>query len=102
MRNDGINNRQFYKILVWDTIPLSETKLIFMSGWLYVWGVWWCNWLRHYATSQKPVGSISDEVLNFSTDQILSATLWPLGSTQPVTKLSTRNIPGGKRQPVGT
>jgi hypothetical protein len=31
---------------------------------------------------------------------ILPAALWPLGSTQPLTEMSTRNLPGDKRRPA--
>jgi hypothetical protein len=37
--------------------------------------------------------------LNFSIDLILPAAL-ALGSTQPLTELSTRNLPEGKRRPA--
>jgi hypothetical protein len=37
--------------------------------------------------------------LDFSIDSNLPASL-ALGSTKPITKMSTRNIPGGKWQPV--
>jgi hypothetical protein len=46
------------------------------------------SWLRHCATSRKVAGSIPDGVI----DIILPAVLWPLGSTQPLTEMSTRNI----------
>jgi hypothetical protein len=56
---------------------------------------------RHYATSLKVAGSIPDELIEF----IFS---WPnpssrpvaLGSTQPLTEMSTRNFPGGKGRPA--
>jgi hypothetical protein len=38
--------------------------------------------------------------LDFSTDLILLAALWPLGSTQPLTEMSTRNVPRGKGRPA--
>jgi hypothetical protein len=52
------------------------------------------SWLRHSATSRKVAGSIPDEVIGFFN--------WPsrrttaLGSTQPLTEMSTRNLRGDK------
>jgi hypothetical protein len=38
--------------------------------------------------------------LDFAIDLILSAALWPLGSTQSLKQMSTKNIPWGKGQPA--
>jgi hypothetical protein len=38
--------------------------------------------------------------LDFSIDLILPAALWPLGSTQHLTEMSTRNVSGGKGRPA--
>jgi hypothetical protein len=38
--------------------------------------------------------------LDFSINLILPAALWALGSTQPLTEISTRNLPGGERRPA--
>jgi hypothetical protein len=43
-------------------------------------GMWYHSWLRHYATSQKVMGSIPVEVTGFF--------IWP------------RNLPGSKRWPA--
>jgi hypothetical protein len=51
-------------------------------------GTRWRSWLRHYATSRKVAGSISNEVMGFFT--------WP----NPPTEMSTRNLPGGKGRPA--
>jgi hypothetical protein len=36
----------------------------------------------------------------FSIYLIVSAALWTLGSTRPLTEMSTRNLAGGKKRPV--
>jgi hypothetical protein len=48
------------------------------------------GWLRHYATGRKITDSIPD-VMYFST---------VLAPTKPLTEMSTRNLPGGKRRPT--
>jgi hypothetical protein len=58
------------------------------------------SWLTHYATSWKVAGSISDEVTGFFNWPNPSSRTMTLGSTQPVTEMSTRNLPGGKERPA--
>jgi hypothetical protein len=55
-----------------------------------------CSWLRHYATSQKVAGLSHNEVDFFNLPNPSSHTM-ALGSTQPLTEMSTRNLPGGQR-----
>jgi hypothetical protein len=47
-----------------------------------------------YATSQKDAGSNTDEVDFFNLPNPSSRNM-DLGSTQPLTEMSTRNLPGG-------
>jgi hypothetical protein len=55
-------------------------------------GTWWCNWLRHCATSWRVAGSILDGVTGiFHWHNPSDHTIAP-GSTQPLTQMSTRNI----------
>jgi hypothetical protein len=61
-------------------------------------GMQWNNWLRHYATCQKVVVSIPNEVNKFFTWPNPSNHTLALGSTQPPTEMSIRNLPGGKGQ----
>jgi hypothetical protein len=55
------------------------------------WGMRWCSWLRHCATSRKVAGSIG--ICNFHNP---SGRTMALGLTQPLTKMGTRNIYWGK------
>ena len=48
------------------------------------------------ATSPKVPGSIPGGVTGFFSDTFPSDRTMALGSTQPLLKMSTRNIPGGK------
>jgi hypothetical protein len=46
------------------------------------------------------VGSIPDEVIRFYFNLSNSSSrTMALGSTQPLTEMSTRNVPGGKERP---
>ena len=53
---------------------------------------WWRSWLRHCATSRKVAGSIPDGVSVIFHLLIPSACTVALGSTQPLTEVSTINI----------
>jgi hypothetical protein len=54
--------------------------------------------LKHYATSRKVAGSSPDAVIGFlSVDLILPAEM-ALCSTQTLTEMSARNLPGGERR----
>jgi hypothetical protein len=57
-------------------------------------GTRWRSWLNHYAISRKVSGWSPDEVDFFNLPNHSSRTM-ALGSTQPLTEMSTRNLPGG-------
>jgi hypothetical protein len=50
------------------------------------------QWLRYCATNQKVAGSIPDGVMAFFIDINPSDRTMALGSTQPLTEMSTRSI----------
>jgi hypothetical protein len=54
------------------------------------------SWLRHYATSRKVPGSISDEVIGFFNWPNPCSRTVALRSTEPLTEMSTGNLPGDK------
>jgi hypothetical protein len=53
------------------------------------------QWLRYYATDQKVTSSIPDGVMEFFIDINSSDRTMFLGSTQPLTEMSTRRISWG-------
>jgi hypothetical protein len=55
----------------------------------------WRSWLRHCATSRKVAGSIPDGVIGIFRLHNPSGRIMALGSTQPLTEMSTRNISWG-------
>jgi hypothetical protein len=55
------------------------------------------SWLRQYVTSRKILGSFPDEAIGFFNSCSPSSRTVALGSTQPLTEMSTRNLPGSKR-----
>jgi hypothetical protein len=58
------------------------------------------SWLRHCATVRKVADSNPNEVIGFFKLPNSSSRTVALGSTQPLTKMSTRNLPVGKGRPV--
>jgi hypothetical protein len=57
------------------------------------------SWLRHCATSRKVAGSIPDKVTRFFNRPNPSSRTMNLGSTEPLTEMSTRKLPMGKGRP---
>jgi hypothetical protein len=55
----------------------------------------------HYATSRKVAGSIPDEVIGFFKWPNPSSRTMALGSTEPLTEISTRYLLGGKERAAG-
>jgi hypothetical protein len=55
---------------------------------------------RHCVTSRKVAGSISDEAIGFFNRPNPSSHIMSLGSTQPLTEMSTINLPGSKGRPA--
>jgi hypothetical protein len=58
------------------------------------------SWLGHYATNRKVAGWIPDEVIEFFNLPNPSSRTMALVSTQPVTEMSTRNLPEGTGRPA--
>jgi hypothetical protein len=61
---------------------------------------WWHSWFRHCATRWKVTGSITDGITGIFCWHNTSSLTMALGSTQPLTEMSTRNISWEWRQPV--
>jgi hypothetical protein len=53
------------------------------------------QWLRHCAANRKVAGSIPDGVIGIFYCNNPSGRTMALGSTQPLTEMSTRNISWG-------
>jgi hypothetical protein len=54
----------------------------------------------NYVASRKVAGSIPDEVIGIFILPNPSSLTITLGSTLPLTEMSTRNLPGGKGRPA--
>jgi hypothetical protein len=48
----------------------------------------------------RSLGSISDEIIGYLIELFPPATIMALGSTQPLTEMSARNIPGRMGRPA--
>jgi hypothetical protein len=60
----------------------------------------WRSWLRHCATSRKVAGSILDGTTDIFHWYNPYGRTMALGSTQPLTEMSTMNISWGLKRPV--
>jgi hypothetical protein len=60
------------------------------------------SWLRRYGTSRKAAGSIPDNIIEFFNWPNPSSRSMDLVSIQPLTEMSTRNIPGDEVWATGT
>jgi hypothetical protein len=65
----------------------------------FIWGTRQHMRLRPYATRRKVAGSIPDVTGIFNLPNPSSRTMAP-GPTQPLTEMSTKNLPGGKGRPA--
>jgi hypothetical protein len=88
MTNNGLRSWfefhvKFLVITIIFSIILSSEKIKISS------------WLRHYATSRKVTDWSPDDVDSFNWFNP-SSRIVALGSTQPLTEMSTRNLPAGK------
>jgi hypothetical protein len=61
---------------------------------------WGCGWLWLCATSRKVAVSIPHEIIGFFNWPKPSSRTLVLGSTQPLTEMSNRNLPMGKGLPA--
>ena len=84
--------RTRYKILVIVTSCKYTLTFRIAYGTALGRGTRWRSWLRHYATSRKVAGSIPDFVIGIFHWLNPSDRTMALGSTQPLTEMSTWNI----------
>jgi hypothetical protein len=68
---------------------------VFVVSQFYRKGTRWRSWLRHCATSRKVAGSIPDGVTGIFQWLNPSCRIVALGSTQPLTQMSTSNLSWG-------
>jgi hypothetical protein len=80
-------------IIYWKYKLYGNRDICFCT--IFVCTVYQRSWLRHYATNRKVTGSSPDEVDFFNLPNASSRAV-ALGSTQPLTKMSTRNLCGVK------
>ena len=66
-----------------------------VGQWLRILGTAVAQWLRRCAINRKVVGSISDGVIGIFHSHNPSDRTMGLGSTQPLTEMSTRSISWG-------
>jgi hypothetical protein len=84
-----INFKWFWRIRFWWPVSRPRFEPSISRIWFKS-----LSWLRHYATSRKFAGSIRDEVIGIFSWPNPSSRTMVLGSTQSLTEMSTRNLPG--------
>jgi len=72
-----------------------KNEVVYIFLFYIFWGTRWRNWLRHCATSRQVVGSIPDGVIGIFHWHNPSDRTMALGSTQPLTEMSTSSISWG-------
>jgi len=77
--------------------PLPPVNI---PGTHFCWVTRWRSWLMQCATSRKVAGLIPNGVIGFFHWHNPSGLSMPLGSTQPLTEMSTRNISWGVKAAV--
>jgi hypothetical protein len=90
-------NKQSWNIIHYTTVCYNS---FIQDGYSFCEVTWQHSWLRHYATSQKALGSIHDDVTKFFNWPNPCSHTMALGSTQSLTQVNTKNLPGGKGWPV--
>jgi hypothetical protein len=78
--------------------PVNNMGIVFLTridGWVKFW-----NFASDQGKVGKVAGSISDEVIGFFNLPNPSSRTMALGSTQLLTEISTRILPGGKGRPA--
>jgi hypothetical protein len=88
-------DRKIFLVSKTSRLSVGPTQLPVQKLGLVPWGgdTRWPSWLRHCATSWKVAGSIPDWVTGILHRLNPSGCTMFLGSTQPRTEMSTRNLP---------
>jgi hypothetical protein len=81
----------FPQMEVTDFSTLPTRAYFFTFSFSHVEGTRWRGWLKHIATNRKVAGSIPDGVTGIFQWLNPSSRIVALGSTQPLTEMSTRN-----------
>ena len=90
-------NKQWRVYVIWCilrycqimTVPVYLCAIVKII--CFNWGTWWRSWLRHSATIRKVESSIPFVIGIFHWHNSSACTM-AVGSTQPLTEMSTRNI----------
>ena len=100
--NSALNGRIFMKFVIWALLenPSGKIQVYLKSDsnkrYFTLRGTAVAQWLRCCATNRKVAGSIPDGVRRIFHWHNPSDSTMALGSTQPLTEMSTRKFPGGK------